>query len=300
MDHKTMKKVIMLILRYTMKVISLVPVAGRRVFFQLLFYGFYLFSARYRLITLHNLSRAFPEKTEALLRKIARGAYKNIAIVAAEYFDLPFLTKKRVERLVQIEGYENYLAAKKKGRGIIVFAAHFGNWELQVASFPLLVEPLAVIYRPMDNAILEDITRLARTAGGNRLVNKRGAIKESTQILAAGGSIGIMADQNMNWQSGVFVDFFNRPACTARAIAGLTMATGASVLASFMVRQPSGRYRLIFAPPVEIEQTGDPEQDILINTQKFTAILEKMIRQYPDQWLWLHHRWKTRPWQVGQ
>ncbi len=295
-----LKKVMILFLKYTMRLISFVPAAVRRGAFALLLYLYYLLSARYRLITMHNLRRSFPQKSEGQLRKIALGAYKNIAIVAAEYFVLPFLTKEKVKQIVEIEGYDNYLAAKKKGRGVIVFAAHFGNWELQVASFPLLVEPLAIIYRPMDNPILEDITRLARTAGGNILVNKRGAIKESIRILAEGGSIGIMVDQNMSWQAGVFVDFFNRPACTARAIAGLALATGAQTIASFMVRQPSGGYKLIFSPVVEIVQTGDLERDTIKNTQEFTAIVENMVREYPEQWLWLHHRWKTKCWQVGK
>lgn len=234
------------------------------------------------------------------MRKIARGAYRNFAFIAAEYFDIPFLTKERVRTLVEIDGYEHYWDAKKKAKGVIVCAAHFGNWELQVASLALLVEPMSIIYRPMDNSILEEVTSMARGAAGNRLVKMRGSVKESAGILAEGGTIGIMADPNMSWQQGVFVNFFNRPACTTRAIASLALSTEAAVVTSFMVRQPSGRYKLLIGSAVEIVRSGDIEADIFRNTQKVTAIVEKMIREYPPQWLWLHHRWKTKPWQVGK
>lgn len=282
-----------------MRIISLIPRAWRRAFFTVPMYLFYRFSGRYRLITHHNLRRAFPEKSEQELGKIAWGAYRNIAVVAAEYFDLPFLNGEKVKSFVEIEGYENYRHAKARGRGVIVFAAHFGNWELQVAAIPFLVEPVAVIYRPLDSPLLEQVTCLARCAGGNILVNKKGAIQESRRILGEGGTIGIMVDQNMSWQTGVFVDFFRRPACTTGTIAALARASGAAVLASFMVRQASGRYKLYFSPPVELTQTEDSQADIIKNTQRFTTIVEDMVRRYPDQWLWLHHRWKTKPWQVG-
>ncbi|MDI6726914.1 MAG: lysophospholipid acyltransferase family protein, partial [Smithellaceae bacterium] len=263
-------------------------------------YLFYLLSTRYRLIALHNLRRAFPLKGEAELRRIARGVYRNFAVIAAEYPDIFFLTKENIRQMVEVEGYDNYLAARAGGKGVLVFAAHFSNWEMQLAAMALLTEPLSLIYRPLDNPLLEEVTAMARTASGNTLIGKKGAIRESVRILKGGGMVGVMVDQNMAWQEGVFVNFFGRPACTAGAIAGLALRTHAQVIPSFMVRQPSGRYKLILGPPVKIVRTGELEADILANTQEFTSLVEEMVRKYPDQWLWVHSRWKTKTWQVEQ
>jgi KDO2-lipid IV(A) lauroyltransferase len=288
------------LLKGLLGVASLVPLSVRRAKGVAALWAFYFLSARYRLITRHNLARAFPEKTEKERRRIAWGAYKNVGLIVGEYLDLPFVTKETIRARVGLQGEEHYWRAKEKGRGVIVMASHFGNWELQVVSLPLLVEPIAVVYRPLDNPLLEEITSLVRTGTGNRLIGKRGAFKECIQILERGESFGIVIDQNMSWQTGVFVDFFGRPACTAKSLATLARATGAAVVPSFMVRNKGGDYTLLFLPAVEPARSGDEGADIIADTQKFTRIVEDMVRRYPEQWLWLHQRWKTKPCQVGR
>lgn len=282
-----------------LRLIALVPLPLRRAFFNFGAGLFSLFSPRYRLIALHGLTRAFPEKDEKEIRRILKGVYRNFGTIGAEFFDLLRLSKENIHRFVEVEGHDNYLKAKEKGRGVLIFAAHFGNWEMQIASVALLVEPIAVVYRPLDNPVLEGLFRRVRSAQGITLIKKQGAMKQIAGTLKQNGVVGIMIDQNMAWQEGVFVDFFGRPACTTGSIASLAATFNAAVLPSFFVRQPDGRYRLIMGPPVEMIKTGDEQADIVANTQRFTALVEAMVRRYPEQWLWLHHRWKTKRCQAG-
>ncbi len=110
--------------------------------------------------------------------------------------------------------------------------------------------------------------------------------------------VGILIDQNMAWYEGVFVDYFGRPACTTNGLALLALHTGAPVLPGYIVRLPDGRYRFVIGPEVEVTRTGDRDADVLANTQRFTKVIEETVRQYPDQWFWVHQRWKTQKCQV--
>ena len=283
-----------------LRVFSGIPLAFRKALFITLAFLFYLVVPRQRFIALHNLSRAFPEKSPAEIGKIARGVYRHIGILAAEFFESPHLTREKILQSMTIEGWEHCRRALEKGKGMLLLTGHLGNWELSVTIFALLVKPLTAIYRPLDNPILEAMVRQIRESAGNKTLPKDRAMRPMLRTLKQNGVLGILIDQNVAWYEGVFVPFFGRKACTTDGIALLALHTGAPVLPGFLIRQPDGRYLIKFLAEVETIRTGDRRQDVLTNTRRYNEILEELIRQYPDQWLWIHHRWKTRPSQVRE
>jgi len=275
-----------------------IPTPLRRALFIGVSRMFHLLIPRQRLIATHNLRRAFPEKSEGEILRIVQGVYRNMGIVAAEFFDIPRLTKENIAAQVETEGLENCWKALEKGQGLLLFSAHFGNWELEAAAAALLIKPAVVIYRPLDSPLLDHLVLRVRSATGNIPLAKEHAMRPMLRALKQNGILGILIDQNVDWYEGVFVDYFGRPACTTDGLALLALHTEAPVLPAYMVRLPDGRYRLVFGPEVEVIRTGDRDADILANTQRFTKVIEQIVRRYPDQWLWVHQRWKTQPCQV--
>jgi KDO2-lipid IV(A) lauroyltransferase len=271
-----------------------VPLSWRRLFFRGLLRLFYHLSAKQRLITIHNLHRAYPEKDIAELIRIAKGVYRHLGLVAADFFEIPFITRENVHKWVEFEGLENIDETFAKGKGLLSIVAHFGNWEMMTVSFPMVRKPMNIVYRPLDSPVLENLTAWVRTLNGNTVIPKGGSGKTITRLLGNNNALGILSDQNVSAREGVFVDFFGRPACTAVGLAVLAMRTGAPVIPAFMPRMPDGRYRFIIQEAVPIDDTGDYEKDLFTNTQRFTKVVEAMVRRYPDQWFWLHQRWKTK------
>lgn len=275
-----------------------IPISLRRALFTGLFRLFYLLVPRQRLIAAHNLRCAFPDKSDEEILRIARGVYRNMGIVAAEFFDLPRLTKENIGELVDAEGIDHCRRALEKGRGVLLFGAHFGNWELEAVAASLLIKPLVVIYRPLDSSLLDRLVLKVRSATGNTPLPKERAMRAMLRSLKNNEMLGILIDQNVAWYEGVFIDYFGRPACTTDGLALLALHTEAPVLPGYMARLPNGRYRLVIGPEVEVIRTGNREADVLANTQRFTEIIEETVRQYPDQWLWVHQRWKTQRCQI--
>jgi KDO2-lipid IV(A) lauroyltransferase len=271
-----------------------IPRGLRRGLFIMLARLFYHLAPRHRLIALHNLKLAFPEKDMAELVHTAWGVYRNMALVAAEFFDIPSLTPERLEKVIEVEGMEHYEAALKKKKGLLMFGAHFGNWELGAAAAALLLKPVMIIYRPLDNGVLDALVNGVRSSTGNVPLPKERAMRPMLRYLKDNGIIGLLIDQNVDWYEGVFVDFFGRPACTTDGLALLALHTEAPVMPTFLVRVGGGRYRLVIGEEVQIVRTGDHQADVQANTQIFTKIIEDMVRRYPDQWLWVHQRWKTQ------
>jgi KDO2-lipid IV(A) lauroyltransferase len=275
-----------------------IPLSLRRALFTGLFRLFYHLVPRQRLIAAHNIRRSFPEKSDAEILRITRDVYRNMGIVAAEFFDIPRLTRSNVGKLVDVEGLENCTRALKKGRGVLFFSAHFSNWELFAAAAALLIKPAVVIYRTLDNALLEHLVLRVRSATGNTLLPKEHAMRAMLRSLKRNELLGILIDQNAAWYEGVFVDYFGRPACTTDGLALLALHTEAPVLPGYVVRLPDGRYRLVIGPEVEVTRTGNWDVDVLANTQRFTKVIEETVRRHPDQWFWVHQRWKTQKCQV--
>jgi KDO2-lipid IV(A) lauroyltransferase len=274
-----------------------IPRCVRKVLFKTLFALFYHLIIRRRLIVLHNLQRSFPEKDLKEIIKIAKGAYRHCAIVAAEFFDLPYITKENIHKWVDVEGYENYEAAIAKGKGVLSIVAHFGNWELLPIGIPMYAKPIYIVYRPLDNPVIDNMVEYVRTMQGNTLIPKGGSGKKILELLKENNIIGILSDQNVAAYEGVFVDFFGRPACTGVGLAVMAMRSGAPVIAIFPARQKSGKYKVIVKPAIEAVCTDDYQADLVVNTQRFTKIVEDVVREYPDQWFWFHQRWKTKTYQ---
>jgi KDO2-lipid IV(A) lauroyltransferase len=280
--------------RLLLSFLRAIPTGLRQSLFRFLSIAFYHIIPGRRLITLSNIKKAFPDKEMDEIQSIAKGVYRNMAIVAAEFADLPFWTKETIGKIVEIDGLEHCTDALAKERGLLFFGAHFGNWELQAIATAMLLKPGTIIYRPLDNTVLENLVTWVRQSTGNIAISKKLAMLQMLRILKHNGIIGILIDQNMAQSEGVFVDYFGMSACTTTSLAQLALHTGAPVIPAFMIRQDNGHYRFILGPEVDVINTGDLNKDIVENTRNFTAIIEDMVRKYPDQWLWVHQRWKEK------
>ncbi|MFZ1036585.1 MAG: lysophospholipid acyltransferase family protein [Smithella sp.] len=274
-----------------------IPLVVRKGFFRIGFSLFYHLVAKSRLIVLHNLQRSFPEKDSKEIVKIAKGVYRHFAIVAAEFFDLTSITRETIDQWVEVEGMEYADTALSQNKGALSIVAHFGNWELLTIAIPMLVRPMYIVYRPLDSPVIDNMVEYVRTMHGNSLIPKGGSGKKVLELLKEHQIIGILSDQNMAAYEGVFVDFFDRPACTGVGLAVMAMRSGSPVVPVFMARQKSGKYKLIIKPFLKAVCTDDYEADLRVNTQRFTKIVEDVVREYPDQWFWFHQRWKTKKYQ---
>jgi len=257
--------------------------------------GFH-FARRQRHAGLRNLDIAFPDLPHAERERILRGCFENLARLLVEFTHFPELNKNNVYRFVVHDGLENYLEALRRGRGVIFMTAHFGAWELSSFAHALYGYPLRFVVRPIDNARVENLISKYRTLSGNIPIGRRSAALEILKALRHNEAVGILFDQNTTRSEGVFAEFFGVPAATTPSIALFALRTGAAVVPGFLIWDESlGKHRLRLDAPVELIDTGDLDHDVLENTRAFNKILESYIRKYPDQWLWIHRRWKTRP-----
>ena len=284
-----------LLSRLLIKAIGSIPAGLRKYLFIVPALAYYALFPRRRLLALYNLQVSFPEKTMDEIISIAKGAYRHMALVVSELFDIPRLTPDKIRDIVEVEGLENCRQALETGKGIILYTAHFGNWELSAVALPYFLQPLMVVYRPLDNTILNDMILSLRTASGNVLVPKERAMRQILRALQKNGIVGVLIDQNMAREEGVFVEYFSRLACTTDVVAQLAISTQAAVIPAFCPRMPDGKYRLIFGTALETPKTDNEREDAKLNTQDCTRGIESIVREYPEQWLWVHHRWKTRP-----
>jgi KDO2-lipid IV(A) lauroyltransferase len=256
----------------------------------------YLLHVRLRRVGMRNLEMAFPQKTEAERRRILRGVFTSLGRELAELCQFPRYTPENIDEVVVYDGLENYEKAYARGKGVLFLTAHFGGWELSAFAHSIHGHWLHVVMRPMDNPYLDRMLQSYRTMYGNKVVPKDDFVRGLLAAMRAGETVGILMDTNMTPPQGVFVDFFGIPACTASGLARIALRTDAAVVPGFAIWDEAlGKYRLRFEPAVELVRTGNVEADIVANTQKVTKIIEEYVREYPDQWLWVHRRWKTRP-----
>ena len=255
----------------------------------------YLLHGKLRRVGMRNLTLAFPEKTPRERRRILRGEFTSLGRQVAEVCLFPRYTPENVSRIVVYEGFENFERALARKKGVLFLTAHLGAWELSAFAHSLYGYPLNIVMRPLDNPYIDRLTRAYRTMHGNKAVDKdfaRGLIA----AMRKGETVGVLMDTNMIASQGVFVDFFGIKACTASGIARVALKTDAAVVPGFTIWDPAlKKYRLRFDPAVKLIRTADREADVIANTALFTKIIEDYVRRYPDQWLWVHRRWKTRP-----
>jgi KDO2-lipid IV(A) lauroyltransferase len=245
---------------------------------------------RLRRIARQNLAMALPELNTAKCEHIVDGTFRSIGRLLLAIARFPSLHVSNIGQWIAYEGLEHYAAAKQKGCGILVATAHLGNWELSAFAHALLTEPMHVMVRPLDNRLIDRLVAERRMLSGNRLIFKRDAARAVLKALRNNEAVGILIDQNTSESEGVFVDFFGKQACAGSGFVKLAYRSQAPVVPGFALwDEQRKRYVLRFFPAIEL--TGDEQAD----TQRIHSFLERTIRQYPDQWMWIHRRWKTRP-----
>ena len=278
------------------KILGILPRPLSRAFAIALSQLVYLLHFRLRLVGMRNLAMAFPEKSNAERARILRGEFTSLGRQLAELCQFPRYTLENVTQVVVYDGLENYERAFARKKGVLFLTAHFGGWELSAFTHSMYGHCMYVVMRPMDNVYLDRMIRRYRTMHGNRTVDKDDFVRGLLAAMKAGEVVGILMDTNMTPPQGIFVNFFGIPACTASGLARIALRTDAAVVPAFTIWDAAlGKYRLRFDPALELIRTGELEADIAANTQRFTNVIEDYVRQYPDQWLWVHRRWKTRP-----
>jgi len=245
---------------------------------------------RLRRIADQNLSRAYADRDAVWRRQTIDGVFASIGRLLVAFARFPRITKTNVAEWIRYEGFEHYQRAKERGNGILFATAHLGNWELSAYAHALLTEPMNVVVRPLDNPSIDAIVERRRGLSGNILLSKRDFARSIFQALRKNEPVGILVDQNSSADNGAFVPFFGTLACANLTFAKLAARSGAAVIPGFAVwNSEERRYILRFYPEVEI--TGDAVED----TRRIQHTIETAIRETPDQWLWIHRRWKTRP-----
>jgi KDO2-lipid IV(A) lauroyltransferase len=250
---------------------------------------------RLRRVGIRNLELAFPEMTSAEREAILRSEYRNLGLLLAEFCKMPDYTTETASRFIRYEGLENYQRAREQGKGVLVLTGHLGAWELSSFYHSLMGMPMGMVIRRLDNPLVDAFVNRIRCQHGNRVIHKDDFARGLIASMRSGETVGILMDTNMTPPQGVFVPFFGVEACTASGMARIAAKTGAAVVPGFLLWEESeNQYVLHFGEELQVVHTGDAEQDALINTAAFTAAIEGYVRRYPEQWLWMHRRGKTR------
>jgi KDO2-lipid IV(A) lauroyltransferase len=258
----------------------------------------FLFELRpaWRRAALFNLRLAFPEWPEEKRRRLVRTMVRNLGWMAAEFAHFPRYTRETIAQAIVLDDFENFAAAERRGKGVLFLTGHMGAWELMPFAHALYHKPLHFLVRPIDNPRVDALVEHYRCLSGNRPIQKNQSARPVLRILSKGGTVGILADQNTALEEAVFADFFGVPAATSSGIARLARRSGAAVVPAYGHWDPSlGKYRLHYEPELELLATEDEQADIQAYTTRFNESIEDYIRRFPDQWLWVHRRWRNRP-----
>jgi KDO2-lipid IV(A) lauroyltransferase len=241
---------------------------------------------RLRRVARRNLELAGFADRESIID----GVFDSIGRLMVALARFPRISRPNIAEWIRYEGLEHFIEAKKRGRGVLFATAHLGNWELSAFAHGLMTEPMNVVVRALDNRRIDALVESRRQTSGNRVIEKKDAAREILRALHRNEAVGILVDQNVTGDEGVFIDFFGVPACAGTAFVKIAAHSGAAVIPGFALwLQSERRYVLRFYPPVKI--TGD----VVADTQRLHSVIESVIREFPDQWLWIHRRWKTRP-----
>lgn len=243
-----------------------------------------------------NLERAFPDASARQRKRWIRGMVRQIGWMAGEFSQFPKYRREGIERIVVLDGFENFDRARRRGKGVLFLTGHISAWELAPFAQALYGHPLHFLVRPIANRRVDALINRYRCLSGNQPIEKNRSARAILKVLGEGGTVGILADHNAVLEEGVFVPFFGIPASTSAGLARIALHTDAAVVPGFLSWDGGRRkYRLRFEPAVELARTGNEEADVRENTARFTGVIEEYVRAHPDQWLWVHKRWKTRP-----
>jgi KDO2-lipid IV(A) lauroyltransferase len=250
-------------------------------------------------VGLRNLELAYPEKDLGWRERTLAGLYRNLGWLMGEFCQMSGYSAERASEFIEYDGLENFLAARARGKGVLVMTGHLGAWELSSFYHSLMGYPMGLVIRRLDNPLVDEFVNRVRCLHGNRVIHKDDFARGLIAAMRHGETVGILMDTNMTPPQGVFVPFFGREACTASGLAKVALKTDAAVVPGFLLWDGGKKkYRLCFGEQIPLIRTEDAEADVVANTAAFTATIERYVRQYPEQWLWVHRRWKTRP--VGE
>jgi Kdo2-lipid IVA lauroyltransferase/acyltransferase len=249
-----------------------------------------------RRAAMFNLRLAFPEWDDAARSRAIRGMVRQIGWMVGEFSQFPKYTRAKIEKIVAVEGFEHFDCARRRGKGVLLLTGHMSAWELAPFAHALYGHPMHFLVRPIANDRVDALINSYRCGSGNQPIEKNRSARFILKVLAAGGTVGVLSDHNTAVEEGVFVNFFGVPASTTAGLARLALRTGAAVVPGFLSWDGARRkYTLQFQPAVELCRTDSEEADIVENTSRFSHVIENYVRAHPDQWLWIHKRWKTRP-----
>jgi KDO2-lipid IV(A) lauroyltransferase len=250
---------------------------------------------RLRLTGLWNLQLACPEWSSRQRRRVLFRSFQSLGRMMADFAHFPRWNRANISNLIVYDGFEHYERARAQGKGTLFLTAHFGSWELGSFAHGIYGHPVNFVTRRLDNPLIESLITRYRCLSGGGPIDKADFARQALRALRRNESVGILMDQNMMLAEGVFVDFFGRLACTAASPARIAQKTGVPIVLGLVIWDSRLRkYRLRFETVDWIGRL-DPDEEIRVNTEHFTRLLERYIREYPEQWLWVHRRWKTRP-----
>jgi len=279
-----------------LKLLGLLPRSAALWFSKLIARAAYHLHGRLRRVGHRNLELAMPELTSEQRLAIVKGVFINLGRLLGEFSQFPRITRENITRLVEYDGFENYRRASERGRGVLMLTGHVGAWELCAFAQGVYGHPLSFLVRPLDNPLLDRMISGYRELSGNRTINKNRAVKPVLEVLKRGEDVGLLIDVNTLPDQGVFCDFFGLAACSTTGLAVFALRADAPVVPGFLIwDEPAGKHRLRFEPEIPLIRTGDFKEEVMLNTARFTKVIESYARRYPDQWLWVHKRWHTRP-----
>jgi len=277
------------------RLLSLIPRSAGLLLGNILGSILFLVLKRRRNIVIENLTRAFNhEKSETEIYILAKNIFQNLGRILFETAWFSRLSKEELEKQMVVKGLEHFNNAHAKNKGVLLLSGHFGNFELLTTSIALFCSPVNIIVRHMSFRPLNPIVDKFRTRLGGKTILAKRSMRKILTALKNGESVGIPLDQSVDWYEGVFIDFFGQMTCTNKGLSLIALKTGAPVIPVFLVRQGL-KFVVEFQPELPLIKTGDNTIDIESNTQHYTKAIEKFVRRYPDQWFWVHNRWKTKP-----